>query len=73
MRMVRLSVVPLAGDHAEVGASLGAEVGNHVRAAVDVGKSLVEAYIKHGELVVVAENTLEESLVGEAKLGKVVV
>ena len=44
----------------EVGACLGAEVGDHVVAAVDVGQSLVEADVKHGELVVVAEQALEE-------------
>ena len=57
----------------EVGACLGAEVGNHVIAAVDVGQSLVEAYVKHCELVVVAEEALEESLVRQRESGKVVV
>lgn len=36
------SVVPLAGNHIEVGGVHGAHVHNLVEAAIDVGKSLVE-------------------------------
>ena len=35
-------VVPLAGYHSQLGASNGAEVGNHVETAVDIGKGRVK-------------------------------
>ena len=60
-----LSEVPLASHHAKVVAGDCAEVGNLVETAVDVGKSLVERYIKHGQLVVVADDALEECLIGQ--------
>ena len=60
-----VSVVPLAGNHPEVGAGDCSEVGNHVVAAVDVGKSLIEADVEHGELVVVAEESLQEGLISQ--------
>lgn len=69
---VRL-VIPVASDLMEVGASLGAHVGDDVEAAVDVGEVLVEGYIKHCQLVVVAQQALEECLVAQGEGGKVVV
>lgn len=57
----------------EVGATDGAEVGEEVVAAVYVGKSLVETNVDHVELVVVADQTLEEVLVAQVKTGEVVV
>lgn len=68
-----VSVVPLAGHHLEVGASLGNQIGNLVVAAVDVGESLVEGYVEFGELVVAADEALEECLVAQVKSGEVVV
>ncbi len=66
-------VVPLAGHHAQIVTSDGTEVSDLVVTAVDVGKSLVKRYIEHLELIVVADESLQESLVGESELGKVVV
>ena len=57
----------------EVGATDGAEVGKEVVAAVNVGESLVEAYVDSVELIVVADQTLKEVLVAQVKTGKVVV
>ena len=66
-------VVPLAGYHSQVRASYRTEVYDLVVAAVDVREGLVERYVKHCQLVVVAEKSLEESLVREIQLSEVVV
>ena len=66
-------VVPLAGNHTERVVTDGAEVGNHVVAAVDVRQCRVKRYIEQGQLVVVAKQTLQEGLVCQSKLGKIVV
>ena len=66
-------VIPLAGNHPKIRAGNGSHVGNHVVATVDIGKSLVEGYIEHLKLVVVAKETLQECLVAEGQLSKVVV
>ena len=72
-RRCRFLVVPLAGNHCQVVATDCTEVSDVVVAAVDVGKSLVKRNIKHLELVVVADKTLEESLIAESQAGQVVV
>lgn len=66
-------VVPLAGNHTETVASDGAEVGDRVETAVDVGECLVKRYIERGQLVVVAKQTLQEGLVGKIECRKIVV
>ena len=71
-KAVRL-VVPLASYHVQVGATDGAEVSDVVVTAVDVGKSLVKRYVKHCQLVVVANQTLQEGQIAEGQACQVVV
>lgn len=66
-------VVPLAGNHSQVRAGNCTHVGDGVEATVYIGKGLVERYVEHGELVVVAKEALQEGLTAECELGKVVV
>ena len=66
-------VVPLASNHSQVGAGNGPHICNHVVAAVDVAEILVERYIKHCQLVVVAEKTLQESKIAECEAAEVVI
>ena len=73
MKFSAVLVVPLAGNHAEVVTCDGAEVSDRVVTAVNIDESLIERHIEHGQLVVVAEKTLQEGLVGEIKRGEVVV
>lgn len=68
-----LSIIPLASYHLQVVASYGAEVADSVVAAVDISQGLVKRNIKHGQLIVVAEESFKESLVGKIELREVVV
>lgn len=68
-----LSVVPLAGHHGEVGTGLGAQIGDGVEAAVDVAQCRVKGYVEHVQLVVVAQQTLQEVEVAQGQGGQVVV
>ena len=73
MNKANISEVPLASYHSQVLTSDGAEVGNHVVTAVDISKSGVKRNVKGVDLVIVAEQTLEECLVGEVEACKIVV
>lgn len=68
-----LLIIPLASNHSQIIVTHCAEVGNHVVTAVDVSERGVERYIKNVELVVVAEKTLEESLIGKSEGCQVIV
>ena len=57
----------------QVGASYRAEIGDHVIAAVDIGKCLIKRYVEHCKFVVAADKTLEESLIAESKSCEVIV